>query len=1282
MLFITILQLPKYKRKSPHYKGQSVHKNKMYDYNLRLSLVFRKSMLSFFLLKEYNGGVMENCRIFVEKKPGFDLEAKKLYRELQDTLFMEKLEGVRILNCYDIFGAEEIEEAKKKIFSELVTDIVSDSFDTDLAHFAVELLPGQFDQRADSAYQCMNLLSSENENVVVTSGKVILLEGELSEDEVERIKKFYMNPIEMREKDLSKLLQEEFHFQSTVSKIASFENLRSEMQLAMSQEDLDFIADYFKKEEQRMPTETEIRVLDTYWSDHCRHTTFETELQEIAFPRSEFGRELQRVFEKYLDKKSLTLMTMAKAIGKKMRKEGRLDDLEVSEEINACSIYIDVDVDGVMEKWLLMFKNETHNHPTEIEPFGGASTCLGGAIRDPLSGRAYVYQAIRVTGAANPLERLEDTIEGKLPQKKITTLAAQGYSSYGNQIGLTTGLVSEIYHEGYKAKRMEVGAVVAAAPAKNIRRESPLPGDVVILLGGKTGRDGCGGATGSSKEHTKNSLALCGSEVQKGNAPEERKIQRLFRKEKVARMIKKCNDFGAGGVSVAIGELADGLKINLDKVPTKYAGLNGTELAISESQERMAVVIAKEEEENFLAEAVLENLEATTVAEVTEEKRLILTWQGKEIVNLSRAFLDTNGVGQKANVEVEEPELGNPFLTNAFQRESLEESWNACLLDINVASQKGMVEIFDSNIGAGTILMPFGGKYQMTPNDVAVQKISVEMAHTNTASAITWGYNPNIFSWSPYHGSAYAVLESLAKLVSVGVDYRKARLSFQEYFQKLGKEPKNWGKPFAALLGSLEAQDMFGTPAIGGKDSMSGSFQELCVPPTLISFAVATVNAKNVISTELKKAGSNLYLLKHNPLDNFMPNYEACKENFTWLQEQIEGGKILACSTIKTGGIAEAITKMSFGNQIGVQIKDLGSRFFDVSYGSFLLETEENLTFKNLEYLGKTIAEYQIHILEKEKSKILSGNTLEQDWLQVLAPIFPYDCKEERKEIYTLDSFVPKETYRSAENVSKPRVLILAFSGTNCEYDSAKAFRDAGADPHILIFRNLKTSYIKESISAMVSELKKAQILMFPGGFSAGDEPDGSGKFIATVLQNPRIAAEIQNFLDRDGLILGICNGFQALVKSGLLPYGKVGSITENSPTLTFNKIGRHVSQMVRTKIVSTNSPWLSSFEVGEEFVIPVSHGEGRFYANEEELKALLRNGQVVTQYIGFDGEASNEFRHTPNGSTHAIEGIISPDGRIFGKMGHSERKGEYLYKNIPGNKNQDIFKNGVTYFK
>lgn len=1225
---------------------------------------------------------MKICRIFVEKKPGFDLESKKLYRELRESLSMEGLKRVRILNCYDIFGAEEIEEAKKMIFSELVTDIVSESFDRSLTHFAVELLPGQFDQRADSAYQCMNLLSSKNENIVVTSGKVILLYGELSKEDVERIKKFYINPIEMREKDLSKLTQEELQIQSSVPRIVSFKNLRAEMQLAMSQEDLDFIANYFQKEEKRMPTETEIRVLDTYWSDHCRHTTFETELQEIVLPKSEFGKELERVFKKYLDKKPLTLMEMAKVIGKKMRKEGRLDDLEISEEINACSVYVDVDVDGIIEKWLLMFKNETHNHPTEIEPFGGASTCLGGAIRDPLSGRAYVYQAIRVTGAANPLEDLEDTIEGKLPQKKITSLAAHGYSSYGNQIGLTTGLVSEIYHEGYKAKRMEVGAVVAAAPAKNIRRESPLPGDVIILLGGKTGRDGCGGATGSSKEHTKNSLALCGSEVQKGNAPEERKIQRLFRKEEVARMIKKCNDFGAGGVSVAIGELADGLKINLDKIPTKYAGLNGTELAISESQERMAVVIAKEKEVAFLAEAALENLEATTVAEVTEEKRLILIWKGEEIVNISRAFLNTNGVIQKANVEVEDPKIENPFLTNAFSKESLEESWNACLQDLNVASQKGMVEIFDSNIGAGTILMPFGGKYQMTPNDVAVQKISVESAHTNTASAITWGYNPNISSWSPYHGSAYAVLESLAKLVSVGVDYRKARLSFQEYFQKLGKDAKNWGKPFAALLGSLEAQDIFGTPAIGGKDSMSGSFQDLNVPPTLISFAVATVNAKDIISPELKKVGTKIYVLKHNPLDNFMPNYEACKKNFAWLHEQIVAGKILACSTIKMGGMAEALTKMSFGNQIGMRIKNLGSRFFEISYGSFLLETEEDLVFENLEYLGKTIADYQIHILEKEKSKILSGSTLEKDWLNVLAPVFPYDSPEEKREIYQIDTFRSKEIYQSKEKVTKPIALILAFSGTNCEYDSAKAFRDAGAEPRILIFRNLKPSYIQESISAMIVELKRAQILVLPGGFSAGDEPDGSGKFIATVLQNPKIMVEIQNFLDRDGLILGICNGFQALVKSGLLPYGKLGTITENSPTLTFNKIGRHVSQMVRTKIVSTKSPWLSSFEIGDEFVIPVSHGEGRFYTREEELKALIQNGQVVTQYVDFNGQASNEFRHTPNGSTYAIEGIVSPDGRIFGKMGHSERKGEYLYKNIPGNKNQDIFKSGVNYFK
>lgn len=1225
---------------------------------------------------------MKNCRIFVEKKEGFDLEAKRLCKEWKEALQLNSLTKVRILNCYDIFGAKDIKEAKRMIFSEVVTDVVSESFDEKIPHFAVEFLPGQFDQRADSAYQCMNLLSAENEKVVITSGKVFLLEGNVSSEEIEKIKKFYINPVEMREKDLSKLEQEGLQFQSSVPIIESFVGLKESMGLAMSQADLDFVEKYFREEEKRMPTETEIRVLDTYWSDHCRHTTFERELEEIVFPKGKFGEELQRVFNKYLANKQVTLMEMAKVIGKKMRKEGKLDDLEVSEEINACSIYIDVDVDGEIEKWLLMFKNETHNHPTEIEPFGGASTCLGGAIRDPLSGRAYVYQAIRVTGAANPLETLEDTLEGKLPQKKITTAAAHGYSSYGNQIGLTTGLVSEIYHEGYKAKRMEVGAVVAAAPVKNVRRETPIPGDIVILLGGKTGRDGCGGATGSSKEHTKDSLALCGAEVQKGNAPEERKIQRLFRKEKVARMIKKCNDFGAGGVSVAIGELAEGLKINLDSVPTKYAGLNGTELAISESQERMAVVIAKEEEALFLEEAAFENLEATKVAEVTEEKRLILSWKGKEIVNLSRAFVDTNGVRQKAKVEVEEPSGNNPLTEAVVSGNSLADQWKNCMQDLNVASQKGMVEMFDSNIGAGTILMPFGGKYQMTPNDVAVQKISVEKGHSHTASAITWGYNPKISSWSPYHGSAYAVLESLAKLVSVGADYRKVRLSFQEYFQKLGKEAKNWGKPFAALLGSLEAQEAFGTPAIGGKDSMSGSFQDLHVPPTLISFAVAPVATKEVISPEFKKAASHIYLLKHTALENAMPDYEMCKKNFTWLHEQIIAGNILSCMTIKMGGIAEALTKMTFGNRIGLEVKNVGENFFQLAYGSFILESEQELSFDNLEYLGKTIEEYQIRILDRETSTVLSGKEMEKEWLEVLAPIFPYEYQEEKKEIYTLDSCITTKIYHSKERVAKPRVLVMAFPGTNCEYDSAKAFQDAGAEPHILVFRNLKPSYIEASIEAMVQELKQAQILMLPGGFSAGDEPDGSGKFIATVLQNPRIMAEVQNFLERDGLILGICNGFQALIKSGLLPYGKLGTVTENSPTLTFNKIGRHVSQMVRTKILSNQSPWLSSFQVGEEFIIPVSHGEGRFYVQEAELKSLLQHGQIVTQYVNFEGKASNEFRHTPNGSTCAIEGIVSPDGRILGKMGHSERKGEDLYKNIPGNKVQDIFSNGVNYFK
>ena len=1241
-----------------------------------------------------------NYRIFVEKKPGFDLEAKRLGEELRESLNLTDLKRVRIVNCYDIFsiGKAELEAAKKVIFSEVVTDNVSDVLDAKGAkYFAVEFLPGQFDQRADSAMQCLRLISDKNQDAVVTSGKVIILEGNIDDNQLEKVKKYIINPVEMREKSLDKLEIEAGEASQDVPVLKGFidydeDKLREFIKsygLAMTLEDLKFIQKYFKNQEHRDPTETEIKVLDTYWSDHCRHTTFETKIKNIVFPKSKFGDVLQKAFDEYvkmredvhgdrISKKYLSLMDMATICGKEMRKNGKLDDLEVSDEINACSVYIDVDVDGKIEKWLLMFKNETHNHPTEIEPFGGASTCLGGAIRDPLSGRAYVYQAIRVTGSGNPLEKLEDTMVGKLPQKKITTGAAAGYSAYGNQIGLTTGHVAEIYHDGYKAKRMEVGAVVGAVPADWVRRDDPKPGDVVILLGGKTGRDGCGGATGSSKEHTDKSLTLCGAEVQKGNAPEERKIQRLFRNPEVTRLIKKCNDFGAGGVSVAIGELAPGLDINLDVVTVKYKGLSGTELAISESQERMAVVIEAKDEDKFMKLAAAENLEATPVAVVTADNRLVIKWKGKKIVDICRDFLDTNGVTQETDVEVKDIDLKeNPLLKDRYEGKNLEDKWFNMLSSLDVASQKGLMERFDATIGGTTVLMPFGGKYQMTPTDVSVQKIPLLKGETDTASAISWGYNPYISSWSQFHGGAYAVVESLAKIVAAGGDYRKVRLSFQEYFQKLGTNPINWGKPFAALLGSIQAQVGFGIPAIGGKDSMSGTFNDIHVPPTLISFAVAPVKASEIISPEFKKAGHNIYIIRHHMLESCMPNIEELKKNFEYIYENIKNKKIVAATTLRNGGVAEAISKMTFGNRIGVKIENLGDELFRFNYGTFIVESEGELHGENVQLIGKTIDKYEVVVGDV----VIDMAKGEKVWLDKLAPVFPYKT-EEHKENYIWQPYKNKEIIVCKNKVAKPRVLVPAFPGSNCEYDSARAFEKAGATSNILVFRNITQDFINDSIERMVKELDNSQILMLPGGFSSGDEPDGSGKFIATVLTNPKIAEALDRFLKRDGLILGICNGFQALIKSGLLPYGEIGKVTEDSPTLTFNKIGRHVSQIVSTKVVSNKSPWLADMEPGEQFEIAVSHGEGRFFANDEVVKKLFENGQVATQYVDFEGKPTNEFRFNPNGSTCAIEGITSPDGRIFGKMGHSERYGNNIFKNINGNKDQKIFVNGVKYFK
>lgn len=1236
---------------------------------------------------------MNNYRIYVEKRAGFEVEAKSLLGDFKENLQINTLQNLRLLNVYDIFNinSEDLSKAKESIFAEPATDEVYDEIDLQgKKYFAVEFLPGQFDQRADSAVQCLGLIS-ESSDTAVKSGKVIILEGELGEEEVRRIKEYYINPIETREKDLeSPLALDKVDLPHEVPFYEGFINyteedvlaFRKDLGLAMSEKDILFVQNYFKNEEKRDPSETEIKVLDTYWSDHCRHTTFETEIKNVVFPKGQFSQILQETFDEYLKsreyvhngKKPMSLMDMATISGKEERKKGNLNDLEVSDEINACSVRVKVDVNGQLEDWLLMFKNETHNHPTEIEPFGGASTCIGGAIRDPLSGRSYVYQAMRITGAANINEKLEDTMEGKLPQSRISKGAANGYSSYGNQIGLATTFVKEIFHEGYKAKRMEVGAVVGAVKEDWVRREKPLDGDIIILLGGKTGRDGCGGATGSSKEHTTESIATCSAEVQKGNAPEERKIQKLFRNEKVTKLIKKCNDFGAGGVSVAIGELADGLHIDLDKVPVKYLGLNGTELAISESQERMAVVVAKEDVEEFCKYASLENLETSIVAEVKEEKRLVINWKGNTIVNLSRAFLDTNGVRNETSIVVQDitGDFPSPKITGTTTKEKI---LNLLKSD-NVASQQGMVEMFDSNIGATTVLMPYGGKYQLTEEEASVQKVPIIGGESNTASIMTFGYNPFISEWSPFHGAAYAVVESIAKIVAVGGKWQGIRFSFQEYFERLGDNKEKWGKPFSALLGTLFVQKSFGLPAIGGKDSMSGTFNNIHVPPTLISFAVNTESADNIISAEFKNSGNFVYLVKHNPTKDLMPNIEELKENYDFIYENVKDCKIISASTLKNGGLAESITKMTFGNMVGVEIvKDLD--LFSYDYGTLLVESVEELSFKNAILLGKTTKAKEIKIY----NEIITIDEAIKAYLGTYEHLYPRIVDKNEKDLEIRD-------YKGTVNIStrglaiKPNVFVPAFPGTNCEYDSVNAFIKAGANAKTLTFRNLNHTLIEESVEAFVKEINNSQILMFPGGFSAGDEPDGSGKFIANVLQNEKIKKAVEDLLERDGLILGICNGFQALVKSGLLPNGKIGEVTKDSPTLAKNNINRHISKIVHTRITSNKSPWLMDTPLGAVHEIAVSHGEGKFVASNELIEELFKNGQVATQYVNFDGIPTMNGEFNPNGSFAAIEGITSLDGRIFGKMGHSERKGKNVFKNIIGEKDQLIFENGVKYFK
>ena len=1230
-----------------------------------------------------------NKRFFVKKKEGFEVESESLKKELNEHLQEDGLEKIDIYNVYDVFNGteEDIFLLKSKVLAEIVTDNVYDILDLNNKNYlALEFVPGQYDQRADSAEQCLMLLNNR-EGVSIRSGRVLVFHGKIKN--IQKIKKYLINPIEMREKDLNHLDNKENIEIDNIPVFEGFVNYTEKElvdflknhQLAMNIADLKHIQHYFNSEEGRDPTETEIKVLDTYWSDHCRHTTFETYLKDIQIKSDRLQKQIQESYNQYLSlrdkvhkgQKPMTLMDMATITGKYLRKIGKLDDMEISEEINACSIEVDVDVDGIVEKWLLMFKNETHNHPTEIEPFGGASTCLGGAIRDPLSGRSYVYQAMRITGAGDIRESLEKTLVNKLSQEKISKGAAHGYSSYGNQIGLTTSFVKEIYHDGYKAKRMEVGAVVGAVKKDWVRRESPKAGDIVVLLGGRTGRDGIGGATGSSKEHNELSLEKCASEVQKGNAPIERRIQRLFRNPEVTRLIKKSNDFGAGGVSVAIGEIADGVSINLDEVLVKYQGLNGTELAISESQERMAVVIEEKDKDRFQELVKKENLESSIVAVVTAEKRLIVQYKGENLVNISREFLDTNGVRQEQSVLVISSQKENPFIAKKVVNSK--EMLIKTLQSQNSASQRGMVEMFDSSIGRSTVLMPYGGKYQLTEAEASIQKLPTEKI-TNTCSLLTYGFNPHVSEYSPYLGAQYAVIESLARLVASGADYRKARLSFQEYFERLGDKEQRWGKPFEALLGSIEAQMQFETPAIGGKDSMSGSYQHLDVPPTLISFAVTTEHVDNIISPEFKKELSYIYLIKAEMLEGNYPNYPKIKENFNALLEGMKNNNILSAMTVKSGGIAETLAKMSFGNKIGAII-NTEEELFTLSIGDIVCETKKPLDGGIL--IGKTTEKESLIINDVS----IDINELIIAWEEPYKKIYPYNIENKGNKGNILNIKSPKkEILKAKKTYDKPRVLSVVFPGTNCEYDTKKAFEKAGAEVEIFVFNNLNVDSIKESIDLLDKSIRNTQILAIPGGFSAGDEPDGSGKFIANILLNNKIKESINHLLENDGLILGICNGFQALVKSGLLPYGNMDSLTEESPTLFRNNINRHVSRVIPVRINATNSPWMSSFEEGEVHHIPFSHGEGKFVVSEELARELFEKGQVATQYCNLEGQATMDKEYNINGSYHAIEGITSPCGRILGKMGHAERYEEGLLKNIYGNKVQDIFTNGVNYFK
>ncbi len=1226
-------------------------------------------------------------RIYVEKKEGLDNEARALLSEISAFLGIKSVEKVRILNRYDAenITKELFDYATGTVFSEPQLDNVFTKLTKRGATvFATEFLPGQFDQRADSAAQCIQLIS-QGEKPTIASAKVYMLYGKLTKDELAKIKKHVINPVEAREASLNEreTLAIEYELPTTVETLEGFLDLDAEglhkfiatYGLAMDEGDIEFCQSYFKSEG-RCPTITEIRMIDTYWSDHCRHTTFNTIIDSVKFE----DKLLEATYKDYLDtrlelerQKPITLMDIATLSVKWLSKYGKLQKLDESEEINACTVKITVNVDGIDEDWLLLFKNETHNHPTEIEPFGGAATCIGGAIRDPLSGRSYVYGAMRLTGCADPTKPLGETLAGKLPQRKIATTAAAGYSSYGNQIGLATGIVDEIYHDGYAAKHMEVGAVIAAAPAKNVRRERPEPGDLVVLLGGRTGRDGCGGATGSSKSHDITSLESCGAEVQKGNAPEERKIQRLFRNPEVSRMIKRCNDFGAGGVSVAIGELADGLDIDLDKVPKKYNGLDGTELAISESQERMAVVIEAENKDKFLALADTENLEATVVATVTEEPRLKMTWCGNVICDISREFLNSNGAEKHIDIEVAKPKSFKKKIPENFARGML-----STISDLNSASKRGLSERFDSTIGAGSVLMPFGGKYQRTPVQAMVNTISVEEGHTDTCSFMSWGYNPYISEATPYHGAYLAVVESVSKLIATGADFHEVYLTFQEYFEKPKQDPKRWGKPISALLGAFRAQKELGIGAIGGKDSMSGTFENIDVPPTLISFAVTTDKISNVISPEFKRAGNPVVILSPEYGEDRLPKATSLLSVFAKVTELMRTGKVLSAYTPTFGGVAEAVAKMGMGNKIGFEFDtDITmEEIFGYSYGSFILELTRNIEVGKL--LGKTTDSPDI----KYGDTVVKAKDIETKYEGKLEGVYPCNIKSPVGDIRTV-SHRAQSVYAPNVKCKKPKVLIPVFPGTNCEYDSRKAVLDAGADAEIFVINNLSADGIKRSADLFVKKLRDSQALFIPGGFSGGDEPDGSGKFITAFLRGASVKEEIGNLLDkRDGLILGICNGFQALVKLGLVPYGKIVDTDEESPTLTFNNIARHQSKIVRTRVASNLSPWLSLCEVGEVYNVPISHGEGKFLAPDAVVEDLIMRGQVATQYVDLDGYATYDINYNPNGSVMAIEGITSPDGRVFGKMGHSERIAKGLYRNVIGEYDIRLFRSMVKYFK